>query len=150
MNDQDLAVSVQAAIARLRAAMASVANGDASAIKALYSHTADATSFYGWGGYEKGWEAVSSRWDWAATQFKGGQVRYENVSTVITPEMFLVTDIETYGPQRMANVEGETGWTNRVTHVFRKEAGEWRLVHRHGNRLEGQFEPSTRLGRQAT
>lgn len=147
MNDAELAKSVQVAIARLHAAMAGVANGDVSAIKSLYSHTADATSFYGWGGYEKGWDAVSRRWDWAGTQFKGGRVRYENVSTVITPEMFLVTDIETYEHQRMANIEGETGWTNRVTHVFRKEQGEWRLVHRHGNRLESQFEPSTRLGR---
>jgi ketosteroid isomerase-like protein len=150
MNDAGLAASVQAAIARLHAAMAGVADGDVSAIKALYSHTADATSFYGWGGYEKGWEAVSSRWDWAATQFKGGQVRYENVSTVITPEMFLVTDIETFRPQRVANLEGETGWSNRVTHVFRKEAGEWRLVHRHGNRLETQYEPSAKLGGQAS
>src|SRR5260221_241665 len=72
MNDKDLLTSVQAAIARLHAAMASVANGDVSAIKALYSHTVDATSFYGWGGYEKGWDAVSKRWDWAGTQFKGG------------------------------------------------------------------------------
>ena len=150
MSKEELDASVNAAIARLHQAMARVANGDVSEIKALYSHTSEATSFYGWGGYEKGWEAVSSRWDWAATQFKGGQVRYENVSTVITPEMFLVTDIETYGPQRMANVEGETGWTNRVTHVFRKEAGEWRLVHRHGNRLEGQYEPSSRLGKQTS
>ena len=47
MIDTELAVSVQAAIARLHAAMASVANGDVSSIKALYSHTADATSFYG-------------------------------------------------------------------------------------------------------
>ena len=30
--------------------MAKVANGDVSEIKALYSHSADATSFYGWGG----------------------------------------------------------------------------------------------------
>ena len=34
----------------------------------------DATSFYGWGGYEKGWDAVSRRWDWAGQQFKGGTV----------------------------------------------------------------------------
>ena len=51
------------AIERLHAAMAKVANGDVSAIKALYSHTEDATSFYGWGGYEKGWDKVSRRWD---------------------------------------------------------------------------------------
>lgn len=145
MNDAELAASVQAAIDRLHAAMAKVANGDVSAIKALYSHTADATSFYGWGGYEKGWENVSRRWDWAGSQFQGGGVSYEAISTVVTPDLFYVTEIETYENQNMANVEGKTGWTNRVTHIFRCEGGEWRLVHRHGNRLEAQFEPSTRL-----
>ena len=81
---------------RLHAAIAKVANGDVSAIKALYSHTADATSFYGWGGYEKGWDAVSTRWDWAGQQFKGGTVSYQNVTTVVTAEMFYTTDIETF------------------------------------------------------
>ena len=136
---------VGAAIARLHAAMANVAMGDVSAIKALYSHTADATSFYGWGGYEHGWEDVAKRWNWAGQQFRGGSVSYENISTVVTPEMFFVTDIETYSRQCMAGVEGVTGWSNRVTHIFRRENGEWRLVHRHGNRLEGHYEPFTRL-----
>jgi ketosteroid isomerase-like protein len=136
---------VRDAIARLHAAMAQVAMGDVSAIKALYSHTDEATSFYGWGGYEKGWDGVSRRWDWASQQFKGGTVAYENITTVVTPDMFFVTDIETYANQRMAGVDGVTGWTNRVTHIFRREDGVWRLLHRHGNRLESQFEPATRL-----
>lgn len=147
MSDAELQASVRAAIGRLHAAMAQVANGDLAAIKSLYSHSADATSFYGWGGYEKGWEAVSRRWDWAGAQFKGGIVRHENISTVITPELFYVTDIETYANQRVAGVEGVTGWSNRVTHVFRREAGEWRLVHRHANRLEAQQEPAAKLAR---
>ena len=147
MNNAELAASVEAAVGRLHAAMAKVANGDVSAIKALYSHSDDATSFYGWGGYEKGWDNVSRRWDWAGSQFQGGSVRYQSISTVITADLFYVTEIETYENQSMANVEGKTGWTNRVTHIFRREGGEWRLVHRHGNRLEAQFEPSTRLGR---
>jgi ketosteroid isomerase-like protein len=145
MSDTELVASVHAAIARLHAAMAKVANGDVSAIKSLYSHTDDATSFYGWGGYEKGWENVSRRWDWAGARFKGGTVRHETISTAITPEMFYVTQIETYENQSVANVEGKTGWSNRVTHVFRRELGEWRLVHRHANRLEAQFEPSARM-----
>jgi ketosteroid isomerase-like protein len=145
MTDKELEISVHAAIARLHAAMARVANGDVSDIKRLYSHTADATSFYGWGGYEKGEEAVSNRWDWAGQQFKGGTVRHENITTVMTPEMFYVTDIETFESQRVAGVEGVTGWSNRVTHIFRREQGEWRLIHRHANRLEAQHEPSTRM-----
>jgi ketosteroid isomerase-like protein len=72
-------------------------------------------------------------------------VRHENISTIITPEMFYVTDIETFEGQRVASVDGTTGWSNRVTHVFHREAGEWHLVHRHANRLESQHEPSTRL-----
>lgn len=143
--DVQLEKSVAAAIAALHAAMGKVANGDVSAIKALYSHTADATSFYGWGGYEKGWDKVSARWDWAGQQFRGGSVAYENVSTVVTPEMFFVTEIESYQMRAMDGMSGPTGWTNRVTHIFRREGGAWRLVHRHGNRLEGQYKPATRL-----
>ena len=105
--------------------MAKVANGDVSEIKALYSQSDDATSFYGWGGYEKGWQAGSQRWDWAGAQFKGGTVRHDNVSTVVTPELFYVTDIETFSDQRVADTPNITGWSNRVTHIFRRENGEW-------------------------
>jgi len=147
MTDAELKASVDAATARLHAAMAKVANGDVSEIKRLYSHSADATSFYGWGGYEKGEQAVSDRWDWAGRQFQGGTVRHENITTVITPEMFYTTDLETFSNQHVAGVEDVTGWSNRVTHIFRREKGEWRLIHRHANRLEAQHEPSTRMAR---
>ena len=132
------------AISRLHAAMANVANGDISAIKALYAHGDDATSFYGWGGYEKGWEAVSRRWEWAGRQFKGGTVSYQNVTTVVTAELAYTTDIETFNVT-MEGMGQPTQWSNRVTHIFRLEKGDWRLVHRHANRLEMQYEPATRL-----
>lgn len=137
--------SVEAAIARLHEAMGRVANGDVRAIKALYSHATDATSFYGWGGWEKGWDAVSARWDWAGQQFRGGTVSYQNITTVVTPELFYTTDVETFRMEAMDGMSGPTGWSNRVTHIFRLEDGEWRLLHRHGNRLEDQYKPATRL-----
>ena len=133
-----------AAVARLRAAMADVANGDVAAIKALYSHQGDATSFFGWGSYEKGWTAVEQRWDWAGLQFRGGTVQHVNVTTVVTAELAYTTDIETF-EARMAGMDAPARWSNRVTHVFRLEEGAWRLVHRHANRLEEQYAPSTRL-----
>ena len=132
------------ALARLHAALARLAEGDASAIKALYSHRADATSFYGWGGYEKGWAAVERRWAWAGRQFKGGTVSHESITTVVTPALAYTTDIETF-EVRMDGMDRPTRWSNRVTHIFRLEHGEWRLLHRHANRLEDQYQPSTRL-----
>lgn len=145
MSSNDLNLSVNAAIARLHAAIAAVANGDVGPVKALYSHSDEATSFYGWGGYEKGWAAVSERWDWAGQQFKGGTVSYRHVTRVVTPTLFYTTDIETFVMRGMAGVAGPTDWSNRVTHIFRLEDGAWRLLHRHGNRLEDQFKPAARL-----
>lgn len=133
-----------AALAQLRTALVHVANGDIGPIKALYSHSGDATSFYGWGGYEKGWDEVSRRWDWAGEQFKGGTVSHENVTTVVGADLAYTTDIETFDV-KMAGMDSATQWSNRVTHVFRFEEGGWRLIHRHANRLEGQYEPAKRL-----
>jgi ketosteroid isomerase-like protein len=133
------------ALARLRAALADVANGDVAAIKALYAHDDDATSFYGWGGYEKGWDEVSRRWDWAATQFGGGTVEHDNVSTVVGADLAFTTDIETFTVTRPGASE-PVRWSNRVTHVFRLQEGRWRLLHRHANRLETRYEPGQREG----
>lgn len=132
------------ALARLRAALGDVANGDVTAIKALCAHTDEATSFYGWGGYEKGWQAVSERWDWSGQQFKGGTVSHQTLTKVVTAELGYTTDIETF-EVRMDGMDAPTRWSNRVTHIFRLQDGEWRLIHRHANRLEDQFAPSTRL-----
>ena len=137
------------ALAKLREALAHVANGDVGPIKAFYSHADDATSMYGWGGYEKGWDDISRRWDWAGQQFKGGTVRHENVTTIIGTELAYTTDIETFDVT-LPGMEQPTLWTNRVTHVFRFEERRWRLLHRHANRLEGQYEPAQRLGGGAT
>lgn len=136
--------SIEAAIARLRSAMADVANGNVAAIKQLYEHSDDATSFYGWGGYEKGWSQVDRRWDWAARQFQGGTVSYEPLTRVASGDLFYETVIETF----ICRVEGKpepVTWSNRVTHIFHRVGDEWRLIHRHANRLEGQYKPGERL-----
>ncbi|HEV7258099.1 MAG TPA: nuclear transport factor 2 family protein [Bosea sp. (in: a-proteobacteria)] len=132
------------AVARLRAALAHVANGDVGPIKAICSHADDATSMYGWGGYEKGWSDISKRWDWAGQQFRGGTVSHSNLTTIVGTELAYTTDIETFNVT-LPGMEKPTQWTNRVTHIFRFEEGGWRLLHRHANRLERQAEPVQRV-----
>jgi len=145
MADQTTEQDVRQAIRRLHAAMNSLMSGDASAIKALCSRRDDVTAFLGWGGYEKGRAQVGERWEWAGRQFKGGgPVTYETVTTIITGELAYTTEIETIRVQ-VDGMDAPTQWSNRVTHIFRLEDGEWRLVHRHANRLEGRYTPSTRL-----
>jgi ketosteroid isomerase-like protein len=140
-DDGRIPESLRAAIEQLHAAIGRAADGDPRAIQALYSHSGDATAFYGWGGYERGWEAVRDRWNWAAAQFGGGTVAYQNLTTVVTPEMAYTTDVETFRV-RLAGAGGPVEWSNRVTHIFRLEDGAWRLVHRHANRLEAHRQPT--------
>jgi ketosteroid isomerase-like protein len=129
------------AIERLRAAMADVANGDVRAIVALHSEADDVTSFYGWGGYEKGHAAVVERWGWAGEQFKGGTVSYENLAADARGDLGYTIDIETFRARLRDGAEPVT-WSNRVTHIFRRENGEWRLLNRHASRLTERREPA--------
>ena len=133
----------QDAVNRLHAAMANVANGDVSAIVALHADASDITSFYGWGGYEKGRRDLRERWDWASEQFKGGTVSYEPLASGAGGDVGYTVDIETF-KVRLKNQVGDapTEWSNRVTHIFRRENGEWRLVHRHASRLQPRREPT--------
>jgi ketosteroid isomerase-like protein len=137
--------SIAEAIVLLHAAMEKVANGDISAITVLHSHADDATSYYGWGGYEVGWAAVAKRWEWAGQQFQGGSVSYQPLTVVAGGDLFYTTEIETFRV-RVAGRPQSVEWTNRVTHVFRREDGVWRLLHRHANRLEAQHRPADRFG----
>jgi ketosteroid isomerase-like protein len=150
VNDEDARVpaALREAIKELHAAVNRAAGGDARRIQQLYSHRDDATAFYGWGGYERGWDAVRRRWEWAASQFAGGTVGYENLTTVVTPELAYTTDVETFRV-RITGMDGPVEWSNRVTHIFRLEDGAWRLVHRHANRLEAQTPAADSLSRRA-
>jgi ketosteroid isomerase-like protein len=140
----DIPEDLRRAIETLRAAIGRAAQGDPRPIQALYSHRDDVTAFYGWGGYERGWTAVRERWAWAASQFGGGTVSYENLTTVVTPELAYTTDVETFRV-RLAADGREAAWSNRVTHILRREDGAWRLVHRHANRLEARVPAADRL-----
>lgn len=36
----------------------------------------------------------------------------------------------------------------RVTHIYRRENGEWKIVHRHGDRRPEEIDPGIRIARQ--
>src|SRR5438132_8161950 len=51
--------------------------GDAAPVKATWSHAGDVTICGGFGAYEKGWEQVSPRLDWAAARYLEGDTTIE-------------------------------------------------------------------------
>lgn len=109
-------------------------NGDNTLWKQICSRSSDATILGGFGGYEKGWQEVDARYDWAASQFKPGgtKVNLEYISIVAGEALACIVVIERSNPV-ITNLKKTVSQALRVTQVFRKENGEWKLLHRHAD-----------------
>jgi ketosteroid isomerase-like protein len=59
---------------------------------------------------------------------------YENISTVVTPDLAYTVGLERYRAHLAGQAEPEL-MVLRVTHVFRREDGAWKVTHRHADAL---------------
>jgi hypothetical protein len=108
--------------------------GTAKLLKELYSHDGDITVLGGFGGFEQGWNEVGPRLDWAASQFAGGSYERKTVSMVEGTDLAYTVSIEVNRVREKGKSE-EVQLDLRVTQIYRRENGEWRLVHRHADPL---------------
>ncbi|HSB29464.1 MAG TPA: nuclear transport factor 2 family protein [Pyrinomonadaceae bacterium] len=115
---------------RVDAAQLELQNGRPAAYKSLWSHADDITLSGGFGGtIEKGWEKVSRRLDWVGTQFSKGSNTIERLVANESDDLGYVVQVE----HIRYFVPGQTQESRRdyrVTMVFRRESGVWRIIHR--------------------
>jgi ketosteroid isomerase-like protein len=121
-------------------------NGDPALWKHNASKRDDATIMGAWGAYEKGWNELGQRYDWAAARFKdsGAKVNVEYVSSEVSGDLAYTVAIE----RSEVSVIGQdqpAAMALRVTHIFRKENGAWKLVHRHADPLMNKTAPGAVL-----
>jgi hypothetical protein len=122
----------------LRVALAEFAQGRAAAYQALWSQADDVTIFGGFGGHERGWSVVGPRLAWAASQFEAGRWDIEPVSSMFGAELGYTVTLE-HGEAIVAG--SKEGQELRVTHVFRLENDDWRIIHRHADPLTQTITP---------
>jgi hypothetical protein len=120
-------------------------NGDATLWKQHVSQRGDATIMGGFGGYEQGKE-VGPRYDWAAAQFRpsGAVLKVEYLTSAVSGDLAYTVSIE----RSHALVAGQAApmpMALRVTHMFRKEDGGWKLLHRHADHLVEKAAPGAVL-----
>jgi ketosteroid isomerase-like protein len=76
---------------------------------------------------------VSATLDRAAEKYHDGEVvGFENVSTVMGTDLAYTVAIESYRA-RVGGAEEMSPVSVRVTSVFRREDGVWKLLHRHAD-----------------
>jgi hypothetical protein len=120
-------------------------NGDATLWKQHVSRRGDATIMGGFGGYEQGKE-VGPRYDWAAAQFRpsGAVLKVERLAFAVSGDLAYTVTIE----RSQALVAGQAApmpMALRVTHMFRKEDDQWKLLHRHADHLVEKTAPGAVL-----
>ena len=113
-------------------ALDDLVEGRPEPFKALWSHADDVVIMGAFGGYERGWEQVSARLDWAAVGIKATDRTAENVVTVVRDDLAYTVDLE-----HMTRRVGDRSQprTLRCTQAYRRENGEWKVVLRHADEL---------------
>ena len=120
----------EAMLEKVDAAQLELQNGKPAAFKALWSQGDDITLSGGFGGtIEKGWDAISRRLDWVGTQFSGGTHTHERVVAHASGDLAYVVQLEHLRFKVPADGK-EASRDYRVTMIFRREAGGWRIIHR--------------------
>src|SRR5687768_10428356 len=132
-------------LAQWESAQSRFINGDPSLWKQNSSQGDDASIFGAFGGSEKGWKEVGARYEWASAQFEdsGAKQKIEYLSTEVSGDVAFTVSIE----RQVARIVGQkeaTPRSLRVTQVFRKEGGLWKLLHRHADPLVERMPSSGR------
>ena len=137
--------SFQAFLQRWEAAQSRFVAGDPTLWKQHASQREDATIMGAFGGYEKGWGEVGPRYDLASSQYKdsGAKLKVEYINTGVSGDTGFTVAIERQEDVRLGNHQHPTRRALRVTQIFRKEGGEWKLLHRHADPLMDKKMPST-------
>jgi ketosteroid isomerase-like protein len=121
-------------------------NGDAARWKAIASHRDDVTIMGAWGAAETGWAEASPRYDWAAARFQpsGARVQIQYLAIGEHGGFGYTVAIER-STVRVIGAEKPAPMALRVTHLFRRENGAWRMIHRHADPLMSKTAPADTL-----
>ncbi len=92
---------------------------------------------------KKGWNEVGPRYDWAASQYKesGARKQIEYLNTAVSGDLAFTVAIER-DDVRMGNQEKPAPRALRVTQIFIRQEGAWKLLHRHADPLLEKKAPS--------
>jgi ketosteroid isomerase-like protein len=145
MSASDLAQVIE----QYHRAVFAFVQGDPEPYKKLSSRRGDVTLANPLGPPARGWNQVEEALDRAASQLRGGEpIRSERISEVVTADLAYTLEIERTrikagGSDKIAPI------SLRVTTVFRREDGEWRIVHRHADPITSPRSLESLLQQQA-
>ncbi len=121
---------VRAAAERFYVALNSVLNGDAGPMANVWSQGADVTTMHPIGGRQIGWDQVWGSWQQVAGIASGGSVVFRDRLVRVVGDAAYELGTEHVD----ATLAGKPVRSDvRVTNIYQREAGAWRIVHHHAD-----------------
>ena len=119
---------VRGASAKFYAGLNRMTEGDSGQLADIWSHSETVTTMHPIGGAQVGWSEVKESFDQVAGLASSGHVELAGQTIQSGGELAYELGIER-GQFKLA---GETiTIEQRVTNIYRREGGEWKIVHHH-------------------
>ena len=109
-------------------------NGDPAPRSQTWSRTDPVTVFGAFGPCNIGWDEIDQTFHWVASRFSDNTAyTFELVAAGASGDLAYTAGYERF----TTSIDGNpaTPMALRVTHLYRREDGEWKIVHRHADTL---------------
>jgi len=124
------------------AGLSRMANGESGALVDIWSHSAAVTTMHPIGGREVGWDAVGESFDKVAQLASDGKVGLKDQLIQVAGDVAYEVGIE-HGQVKLGGQQ--VTLEHRVTNIYRREAGAWKLVHHHTDISPAMLDVLSRL-----
>ena len=116
-----------------RDAVAAIFRGESQPARALFSDREDVTLGNPFGPYAHGRKQVEETLERAASNYRDGAATgVELMATYVSADLACVVEVER-GKAKVGGGHEVLPLAVRVTSLFRREDGAWKLVHRHAD-----------------
>jgi ketosteroid isomerase-like protein len=133
---------VREASKRFYAGLNRMLNGDSGPMADIWSHGADVTAMHPIGSRQVGWDAVRGSFEEVAQLASDGKVELKDQIIHTVGDVAYESGVER-GKVKLAGQPVTIG--HRVTNIYQREAGEWKIAHHHTDTSTEMLDVLSRL-----
>lgn len=123
-------------------ALTRMTNGDAGSLAEVWSKRSAVTTIHPIDGREVGWKAVGESFEKVAQLSSEGKVGLKDQFIQSSSDVAYETSAEF---DRLRIASHEVNIEHRVTNIYRKKAGKWKMIHHHADISPAMVEVLSRV-----
>jgi ketosteroid isomerase-like protein len=138
-----MSTDLDAAIERYHESADAFVKGNPEPMKDAFSREDDVTLANPWGPFVRGWSDVAAKMENAATNYKDGHATgFDPIARYESADLACIAEVERF-EAKVGGADDVSPIAIRVTSVFRRESGGWKVVNRHADPIMSAQKPES-------